>query len=107
MRRSVLVGVMLVCGSVVPGAGIAGANVDDTPAHGRASNMGLCSPFLGQLGVRPLVNQLVREMGAYLPDGPYENVGELYRVRAKEKPTAPAASECLPRRPDGSHQSSS
>lgn len=70
---------------------------DDTPASGKASNMGLCSAFLGQLGVRSDVNELLRELGPFLPDGPFENVGELYRIRAKEKPTASAAEECLPR----------
>lgn len=69
----------------------------DTPASGNASNMGLCSAFLGQLGIRSDVNELLRELGAFLPDGPFDNVGELYRIRAKEKPTAPAAEECLPR----------
>ena len=29
-------------------------------------------------------------------DGPFDNVGELYRIRAKEKPIASAAEECLP-----------
>ena len=69
----------------------------DTPASGNASNMGLCSAFLGQLGSRSDVNELLRELGAFLPDGPFDNVGELYRIRAKEKPTASAAEECLPR----------
>jgi hypothetical protein len=59
--------------------------------------MGLCSPFLGQLGVRPEVNQLVRELGPVLPDGPFENVGELYRTRAQQHPNASAEVECLAR----------
>jgi hypothetical protein len=82
---------------------VAANDPSQTPASGKASNMGVCSPFLGQLGVRPMVNSLVREMGQFLPDGPYANVGELYRIRAKEKPTASAAEECLPRREGGHH----
>jgi hypothetical protein len=89
---------------VAASTGVATANdPSETPASGRASNMGVCSPFLGQLGVRPMVNQLVRDLGAFLPDGPYANTGELYRIRAKEKPTASAADECLPRDEAGHH----
>ena len=75
----------------------AGAGPDETPAQGRASNLGVCSPFLGQLGVRPMINHTIRDFGHLLPDGPYDNVGELYRERARQKPTTSAAEECLPR----------
>jgi hypothetical protein len=103
--RRMLAAVAIVALAVpVAVAGTASANPDQTPAHGRARNMGVCSPFLGQLGVRPTINQAIRDFGRFLPDGPYYNVGELYRIRAQEKPTDPADLECLPRDEDGNHQ---
>ena len=95
----------LVAGVVIGGATLcvplgsvsASGNPSETPASGRASNMGVCSPFLGQLGIRPDVNELVRELGPFLPDGPYESAGELYRIRAQEKPTGSPAQECVAR----------
>ncbi len=89
-----VVGVAL---SVSAGSVAAGGGPSDTPASGQASNLGVCSPYLGQLGVRPQVNELVRELGPFLPDGPYDSVGELYRQRAKDKPTGSAPEECLAR----------
>jgi hypothetical protein len=97
-RRKLWIGAACVTASVVASIGPVGASPpQDDPASGHRSNMGLCSPFLGQAGVRPLVNQLVRDFGAFLPDGPYDNVGELYRIRAQQKPTASAAEECTAR----------
>jgi hypothetical protein len=78
-------------------AGIAHADPDGGPAAPVVSNMGLCSPFLAKIGVRAEVNHLIREIGPFLPDGPYNSPGELYRVRAREHPEAPAAVECLQR----------
>lgn len=86
---------VVLCASA--GSVVAGDGPSDTPASGRASNLGVCSPYLGQLGVRPEVNELVRELGPFLPDGPYDSVGELYRLRAKDKPTGTAEEECLAR----------
>lgn len=96
-RRRAAIAVCVVTLLAAPAVTHAADGPGDTPASGKASNMGLCSPFLGQLGIRPSVNALVRELGPFLPDGPFANVGELYRIRAKEKPTASAAEECLPR----------
>ena len=97
-RRKLLVGAACLTASVMVSVGPVGAGPpDDSPASGHRSNMGLCSPFLGRAGVRPMVNELVRQFGAFLPDGPYDNVGELYRIRAKQKPTAPAVEECTAR----------
>lgn len=69
-----------------------GQDPGDTPAGPHVSNMGLCSAFLGQLGVRDFVNHLILS-GAFEVDTP----GELYRIRAREHPGRPAEVECLAR----------
>ncbi len=78
-------------------AGVGHAAPDGGPAQPVVSNMGLCSAFLAQAGVRADVNHLIREFGAFLPDGPYLSPGELYRIRAREHPDASAAEECVQR----------
>lgn len=97
--RVAIVAMAVAAGGLAVSSGHALAHGDpsDTPASGRASNMGVCSPFLGQLGVRPAVNELVRDLGPFLPDGPYDSAGELYRIRAREKPTGSPEEECLAR----------
>ena len=95
MRRSVIA--FVAAALAVGPAGTVWADPTDTPAVERVSNMGLCSSFLGQLGARAEVNHLVQEIGPFLPDGPYNNPGELYRIRARQHPNAPAATECLQR----------
>ena len=63
-----------------------------------ASNMGVCSSFLGQQktkdndNVRAEVNHLVKDIGI-------ENPGELYKVRAQQHNNRPPEEECLPRPP--------
>ena len=96
MRRMMRVGLCCVAITVLP-AGIVHADPDGGPAVPVVSNMGLCSPFLAKAGVRADVNHLIREIGPFLPDGPYNSPGELYRIRAREHPNAPAAAECLQR----------
>ncbi len=53
-----------------------------------ASNLGVCSSFLGGLQVRDDVNHLVKAQG-------YDDPGELYKVRAQEHP----GKEGYPNRP--------
>ena len=95
-RRRALV---LLCGVALGSSPIATIHAapDGGPAQPVVSNMGLCSAFLAQAGVRADVNHLIREFGPFLPDGPYESPGELYRIRAREHPDASAAEECLER----------
>lgn len=90
--------------------GVAGPALAEPPS-GTQSNMGLCSPFLagmpslvdpvtGELlggNARSGVNQLIIRYGELQPDA-LSNPGELYKIRAREHPTAPAEQECLPRR---------
>jgi hypothetical protein len=92
---------MVLVGLLVPGmpAGTALAQPDGGPAQGAASNMGLRSAFLAQLGVRDDVNHLLKEIGPFLPDVPSDSPGELYRIRAGQHPDAPAAVECVQRPP--------
>jgi hypothetical protein len=78
-------------------AGSVFADPNDTPALEHVSNMGLCSAFLAQIGVRAEVNHLLKEIGPVLPDGPYNSPGELYRIRAQQHPNASAAQECVQR----------
>ena len=88
----------VLCAAAPTGAASAEpTNPGDTPARPVVSNMGMCSAFLGQLGVRSEVNHLLKEIGPFLPDGPYNSPGELYRIRAREHPDAPAAAECVQR----------
>jgi hypothetical protein len=81
------------------------------PLPGTQSNMGLCSPFLAGLpspidpitgealggNARSGVNQLIIRYGELQPDA-LSNPGELYKIRARQHPSAPAEAECLPRR---------
>lgn len=100
MGRRTVVTLLVMTAAAVP-ATAAGAAQDpgDTPARGAVSNMGLCSAYLGQLGVRADVNELVREFGPFLPDGPFDSPGELYRIRARQHPDASAEQECERRPP--------
>lgn len=75
---------------------------------GERSNLGLCSPYLAGLdapvfageslggNARSGVNLLIKALGPMLPDH-LDSPGELYRIRAREHPDAPASQECLPR----------
>lgn len=110
VRRSVRVAssVTLLVGALTV-AGPAWAAPSAPP--GTPSNMGLCSPFLAGLpapldpvtgdtlggNARSGVNQLIVRYGELQPDA-LSSPGELYRVRAREHPSAPAEQECLPRR---------
>jgi hypothetical protein len=94
--RAVVVGLVVGAIGVVP-AGSTLAEPDGTPGQEHVSNMGLCSAFLGQLGARAEVNHLLKEIGPFLPDGPYNSPGELDRIRAHQHPNATAAQECLAR----------
>ncbi len=73
------------------------AQPDGGPGSDHVSNLGLCSAYLAQLGVRDDVNHLLKQIGPQLPDGPYNSPGELYRIRAHEHPDASAAQECVQR----------
>jgi hypothetical protein len=97
--RRLTVGVLIASG-LLGGSGVVSAapqDPGDTPARPAVSNMGLCSAFLGQLGARDDVNHLLKELGPFLPDGPFDNPGELYRIRAGQHPNASAEQECLRR----------
>ena len=93
---AVLVGLTVAAVGVLP-AGAPLAQPDGGPGQAHVSNMGLCSAFLAQIGARADVNHLIKEIGPFLPDGPFDSPGELYRIRARQHPNAPAAQECLPR----------
>jgi hypothetical protein len=57
-------------------------------------------PVTGDLlggNARSGVNQLIIRYGQLQPDE-LSNPGELYKLRAREHPSAPAEQECLPRR---------
>ena len=58
------------------------------------SNLGECSAFLGTLGVRDDVNQIIRLHGDELG---IDNPGQIYHVRARQENNLPPAQECLPR----------
>lgn len=94
-----LVAAIAIVGGVPAAASAQDSNPGDTPARGVVSNMGLCSSFLGQLGVRSDVNHLLKELGPFLPDGPFNSPGELYRIRASQHPNASAEEECVQRPP--------
>lgn len=99
--------------ALVMGAfGVAGpAQAAPSAPPGTPSNMGLCSPFLAGLpspldpvtgeplggNARSGVNLLIIRYGELQPDA-LSNPGELYKIRAREHPSAPAEQECLPRR---------
>lgn len=94
-----VMGVILVV-AALPGAASAEArDPGETPARAVVSNMGLCSAYLGQIGVRSDVNHLVKDLGPVLPDGPFDSPGELYRIRARQHPNASAEAECVQRPP--------
>jgi hypothetical protein len=110
LRRSITTtaSVLLVlCGTVSTAAQ---AHAD--PAPGIRSNMGLCSSYLAGLpapvfppaGSEPLggnarsgVNLIITGYGELLSDQP-SSPGDLYKVRARQHPTAPAEVECERRR---------
>jgi len=108
VRRSVRLASSLAL--LMGGMALAGPAQAD-PAPGTQSNLGLCSPFLAGLpaptdpvtgealggNARSGVNLLIIRYGELQPDG-LANPGELYKVRAREHPSAPAEQECLPRR---------
>ena len=110
IRRSVRLACSL---ALVLGAGLLAGPAQAAPRapEGAPSNMGLCSPFLAGLpapvdpvtgellggNARSGVNQLILRYGELQPDAP-SNPGELYKIRAREHPSAPAEQECLPRR---------
>lgn len=78
-------------------AGVAGAEPPapgERPTEAGASNMGICSSYLGQTGHRAAVNHLILEFGPVLG---VESPGELYRQRAKERNEGTPEEECLPR----------
>jgi hypothetical protein len=100
--------VAVVLVATVMGAGQAQAE----PAPGIRSNMGLCSSYLAGLpapvfppasgdvlggNARSGVNLIVKDYGFLLEDHP-ASPGELYRVRARQHPTASAEDECQRRR---------
>lgn len=103
------------CLAVLPG--VASAEPGEDPASGIRSNMGLCSAYLGGLpapsdpvtgerlggNARSGVNQLIKLLGPMLPDE-LDTPGELYRVRARQHPDAPASVECTPRPQPGPAQ---
>ncbi len=66
-----------------------------TPYEAEASNMGICSSYLGSMQVRDDVNRAIRQ-GA-IPG--LRSPGELFRVRAQQSASLPPAQECLRRHP--------
>ena len=97
---------------LVAGMGLTAGQAHADPAPGIRSNMGLCSSYLAGLpapvfplaGPEPLggnarsgVNLIVKDYGWLLDDQP-SSPGELYRVRARQHPTASAVAECQQRR---------
>ncbi len=71
------------------------ADPGTTPSEAEASNMGICSSYLGSLGVRDDVNRAIRQ-GA-IPG--LRSPGALFRVRAQQPTSLPPAQECLRRHP--------
>ena len=97
---------------VLVGTIIAAGQAHAEPAPGVRSNMGLCSSYLAGLpapvfppaGTEPLggnarsgVNLIIKDYGERLVDQP-SSPGDLYKVRARQHPTAPAEVECERRR---------
>ncbi|MDP9375107.1 MAG: hypothetical protein M3Q65_22195 [Chloroflexota bacterium] len=89
---------LLVSGSLLVGGeavGAAPADPSETAMEAGASNMGICSSYLGRLQVRDDVNQIILEYGEVLG---ISNPGELYHVRAQQSQNAPTpAQECQQR----------
>ncbi len=65
-----------------------------TPYEAEASNMGICSSYLGAMQVRDDVNGAIRVGGDTLG---IRSPGELFRVRAQQTTSLPPAQECLRR----------
>jgi hypothetical protein len=85
-----LVGALITVGSLVLGGSAASADVPST-----ASNMGLCSSYLGQMQVRDDVNQTIKDFGDVLG---LDSPGALYSVRAHQHVNGTPQEECQ-RRP--------
>jgi hypothetical protein len=81
--------------ALAPAATASAADPATTAWQAGATNMGVCSAFLGTAGVRDDVNRAIRQHGAQLG---VSSPGELFRVRARQDVTLPPAQECLPRR---------
>lgn len=90
MIQTRIVAVLLALGCLVGGRTAVGA----TGVPSTASNLGVCSSYLGQLQVRDDVNHAIQENGqAYGLDSP----GELYRVRAHQHVNGTPEQECVQR----------
>jgi hypothetical protein len=101
-RRWTMAAAPLACLLGLGLAGQAGAVVDEPgtqPWEAGASNMGLCSAYLGQTqgrlepNARAEVNHLIQT----LPFG-YTSPGELFSVRARQEVSLPPEQECVRRR---------
>lgn len=88
--------VTLVAGALVAGGQAAGAAADpsQTAAEAGASNMGVCSSFIGRLQVRDDVNLAIIERGEALG---LSSPGELYRIRAQMTVDVAPEDECVKR----------
>ncbi len=88
--------VTLVAGALVASEQAAGAAADpsQTAADAGASNMGVCSSFIGRLQVRDDVNLVIIERGDALG---LSSPGELYRVRAQMSVELAPKDECVKR----------
>ena len=85
---------LLVSMLAVPAVQAAENDAPDRVWEVGGSNMGLCSAYLGQLGVRQDVNHLIKEFGGQLG---IASPGELYSVRARQATSLAPAQECLRR----------
>jgi hypothetical protein len=92
LRRSLTAAVLAL--GLVPGGAAAATDPATTAWQAGATNMGVCSAFLGTAGVRDDVNRAIRHHGDRLG---VQSPGELFRVRARQDVTVPPAQECLPR----------
>ena len=93
LRRSILGAAAVL--AILPGTAAASTDPATTAWQAGATNMGVCSAFLGTLGVRDDVNGAIRLHGDRLG---IASPGELFRVRAQQDVTVAPAQECLPRR---------
>ena len=90
------IGAMLVSGALMlsaSGVALAGSP-NDAPQRAYdagASNLGFCSAYLGQLGVRDDVNRIIVEQFPVSP-------GVIYRDRARQQENAPSPQEECVRR---------
>jgi hypothetical protein len=93
-RAGILAAPALALGLVAGPVAAAENDAPDRVWEVGGSNMGLCSAYLGQLGVRQDVNHLIKEFGPMLG---ISSPGELYSVRAQQPTSLPPAEECLRR----------